>query len=263
MRLEILSQKSLVPTEKPAIVFVHGAWHGAWCWTETLMPYFAQHGYDTFAISLRGHGKSQLKGSLKFIRIKHYVDDVMGFVAQINRPMVLVGHSMGGFVVQHCMAKQNPNIIKGILIAPVPPTGTPKKSRDIGIPKPSFGDMLKMIFTLQTFPLIGTIDKARAYFFTKNFPEDKMEEVFEQLQDESFLAVLDISGRDLPDVSKVKVPVMVLGGTEDAFFSPSDLQATAKAYQTDLQIFEGMPNNLFIEEGWEKVAESMKNWLEK
>ena len=43
--------------QKPyPIVFVHGAWHGAWCWEEHFLDYFAQHGYVVLAFDLRQHG---------------------------------------------------------------------------------------------------------------------------------------------------------------------------------------------------------------
>ena len=48
------------------LLFVHGAWHGAWCWDEFFLPYFKSKGYSYFALDLRSHGKSRSKKYFKF-----------------------------------------------------------------------------------------------------------------------------------------------------------------------------------------------------
>jgi len=42
-------------TNKPAFLLVHGAWHGAWCWT-SLIPHLAAAGHVAIAIDLPGYG---------------------------------------------------------------------------------------------------------------------------------------------------------------------------------------------------------------
>ena len=42
--------------EKTPVLFVHGAWHGAWCGDEHFLDFFADKGYRAVALSLRGHG---------------------------------------------------------------------------------------------------------------------------------------------------------------------------------------------------------------
>jgi len=64
------------------LLFVHGAWHGAWCW-EPFLDYFAKHGYNGYALSLRGHGKSSNRKNLKLTRIDDYVEDVRQVVKDI------------------------------------------------------------------------------------------------------------------------------------------------------------------------------------
>ncbi len=32
---------------------MHGSYHAAWCWAEKFLPYFAEQGYDAWAVSLR------------------------------------------------------------------------------------------------------------------------------------------------------------------------------------------------------------------
>ncbi len=82
------------------ILFVHGVWHAAWCWDEHFLPYFAEKGFTAYALSLRHHGKSQSTGSIRWIRGAEYVEDVAQVVEMIGQTPVLIGHSMGGYIVQ-------------------------------------------------------------------------------------------------------------------------------------------------------------------
>src|SRR6516164_11750402 len=85
----------LAPPRATPLLFVHGAWHGAWCWAEHFLPYFSAKGYECSALNLRGHGRSSIKGSLRFARIADYVADVEKVAARMPAPPILVGHSMG------------------------------------------------------------------------------------------------------------------------------------------------------------------------
>jgi hypothetical protein len=41
--------------DRPTFVFVHGAWHGGWCWSE-VVRLLAGRGYPAIALDLPGHG---------------------------------------------------------------------------------------------------------------------------------------------------------------------------------------------------------------
>ncbi len=119
--LEIIKKSGDGSISTP-LLFVHGAWHGAWCWGPFL-DYFSKHGYNSYALSLRGHGKSPNRKSLKTTRIDDYVEDVRQVVKTIttesgSRP-ALIGHSMGGLIVQKYL-ETDPDIPKAFLLAPVP-----------------------------------------------------------------------------------------------------------------------------------------------
>lgn len=85
--------------QHPPLLFVHGSFHGAWCWEEHFLPHFAAEGYDCYALSLRGHGGSELgddhppraAGTLQ-----SHVDDLASFIATLPAPPVLVVHSFSG-----------------------------------------------------------------------------------------------------------------------------------------------------------------------
>lgn len=82
MTLEVIVRRPPVTPHPTPLLFVHGAWHGAWCWNEHFLPYFADKGYLAYALSLRGHAGSPPTKPLSLNGIWDYVADV----AQIGRP---------------------------------------------------------------------------------------------------------------------------------------------------------------------------------
>jgi len=92
---------------RPPLLLVHGAGHGAWCW-ELWQERLPALGWESFALSLRNHPGSRPVDSetyLARLRVEDYADDVATLARHIARPCVVVGHSMGGIVVQSFAAR--------------------------------------------------------------------------------------------------------------------------------------------------------------
>src|ERR1700735_3012442 len=98
--LEVIDRGSCSESQRTPILFVHGANHEAWCWDEHFLDFFAGHGYRAVALSLRGHGGSPAKKPVNRCSIADYVDDLCSVVEGLPTAPILVGHSMGGFIVQ-------------------------------------------------------------------------------------------------------------------------------------------------------------------
>lgn len=70
---------------------------------------------------MRGHGGSPGRERLRRTRVRDLVADVESVVAGFPEPPVLVGHSLGGFVVQKYL--ETHTAVGAVLLAPAPPTG--------------------------------------------------------------------------------------------------------------------------------------------
>jgi pimeloyl-ACP methyl ester carboxylesterase/GNAT superfamily N-acetyltransferase len=102
------------------VLFVHGVAGDGWQWRENFLPYFAWHGYSASALSLRGHGGSESRDN---VTLRGYEEDVQTVLSHLDdRPTIIVGHSMGGFLSQRVM-EHNGGIEKASLITSVPPWG--------------------------------------------------------------------------------------------------------------------------------------------
>jgi pimeloyl-ACP methyl ester carboxylesterase len=43
--LEVIDKGSVSDVHPVPLLFVHGAWHAAWCWDEYFLDFFAENGY--------------------------------------------------------------------------------------------------------------------------------------------------------------------------------------------------------------------------
>ena len=72
-------------------------------------------------MTLRGHGSSEGRNKLRWARIADYVEDVASVVRQLPSPPVLIGHSMGGFVIQKYLEDEDAG--GAVLLFSPPPVG--------------------------------------------------------------------------------------------------------------------------------------------
>ena len=114
------------------LLFVHGAFTGAWCWDEHFLPYFAARGHDAWAVDLRGHGDDA--APVELASIEDYVADLLLAIEQIGEPPVIVGHSMGAIVVQRALHRAAVRAVA--LLAPVPLQGMLGSSFELAAKNP-------------------------------------------------------------------------------------------------------------------------------
>jgi pimeloyl-ACP methyl ester carboxylesterase len=115
--LELIDKGSCSDAHPTPLIFVHGASLAAWCWDEHFLDFFADHGFRAVAVSLRGHGASTLPKRLNSCSVADYIDDVRSTVDMLSSEPVLIGHSMGCFVVQKYLEKHR--AAAAVLIAPL------------------------------------------------------------------------------------------------------------------------------------------------
>src|SRR5262249_2500733 len=75
--------------------------HDRTCWEPVMAPGLAERGIASIRLDLTGHGGSA--GSVRGAHLRHYVADIRAVIVAEGLPperVVLLGHSLGGVVVQ-------------------------------------------------------------------------------------------------------------------------------------------------------------------
>ncbi len=258
MKLEVISKKPEHPSHQTPLLFIHGAWHGAWCWEKYFLPYFVKRGFDCYAMSLRGHGVSEKPLHSRWMRITDYVEDIKQVVDGLVQKPVLIGHSMGGLVVQKYLEENKAPA--AVLLASVPLKGVFKTALRIARRHPIA--FLKANLTWRLYPIIGTLERTREAFFSHDISSRRLHQYFSLMQDESYLAFLDMMFFSLPKPEHVSTNVLVLGAEKDTIFHVEEIEETAAAYNQTAEIFSGMAHDMMLEKGWQLVADRIIQWLE-
>jgi pimeloyl-ACP methyl ester carboxylesterase len=261
MQLEVITRTpETTPAHATPLLFVHGAWHGAWCWDEYFLPYFAQHRYTAVAMSARGHGKSEGRERLRWLSSGEFVADIEQVANSFSTPPVLIGHSMGGYAVQKYL--ETHRVPAAVLLASVPTHGIWQFSLRNFKRFPL--KMLRFIVTLTPEALIRPRSTADALLFSGDLTPEVRAKYYAQLQGESFRLAIDSLFLALPRVKQIKAsgtPMLVLAAQNDQIFSVAEEEATARAYGAEFQAFPNMAHDMMLESGWQAAADKIIAWL--
>jgi len=121
--------------DRPTFVFVHGAWHGGWCWSE-VVRLLAERGYPAIALDLPGHGitarlpQAYLQqpqnpaalanevSPLASLTLNDYRDHTLkilrGLADDNDGRVILVGHSLGGATLS-AVGEAAPELVKRLV----------------------------------------------------------------------------------------------------------------------------------------------------
>jgi pimeloyl-ACP methyl ester carboxylesterase len=260
MRLEIISRYPDGETKSLPLLFVHGSFAGAEIWDEYFLPYFAAQGYQVHALSLRGHGASEGREHLPWWGLADYVADLKHSVQKLPRAPVLIGHSMGGMVVQKYLESQP--AAGAVLMASVPPHGLLPSLLGMAVGNPP---LLYQILLLQSLgPRFITLDVLRRALFSDNTPDAQLLAYVRMLQAESHRVTWDMLGLNpLRLNGKPRIPMLVIGAGQDAFISTSLVRETARYYGADSVSFPDLAHAMMLEANWRQVADYLLDWLDK
>ncbi|MBO1581233.1 alpha/beta hydrolase [Bacillus sp. XF8] len=252
--LEVIQTTPIGMPRTSPLLFVHGANHAAWCWKEHFLPFFQAHGFQSYALSFRGHGRSEGREKLHTFTMDDYVEDVYRVLQTLEQKPIIIGHSMGGAVVQKIMHQHPQRIEAAVLMASIPPGGMLK-------------DFLRLLlmhskkFRQITLYNQGKITSFPVDLFLHDATPEERQSLNRKLQPESTKASRDCLKRVVPKKTIAQVPLLVLGADEDSMISKKTTQSIGRFYQTEPVIFPQMGHDIMLEPRWQEVAEHILAFL--
>lgn len=244
--------------ERGTLLFVHGAYTDSTYWGTHFIPFFQRHGFDCYAVDLSGHGASAGRERLDEFGLDDYADDIAHAVGMIDRPLTLVGHSMGALAVQRYLERAP--VASAVFLSPVPPTGTTASAAQLAIRYPAYFKALEEtvsgVFSEANNDLLARI------YFAPDATGDEVLAFLPTVMPESQRAVLEMALLAVrPPARRHKVPTLVIGGEADAIFPSSNLFFTSLSWQAKEIRVPGAGHMLPIDRNWQTVATHMLEWV--
>lgn len=92
---------------KSKVLLLHGAWHNGSCWME-VQKLLKEKGYESEALTLPGNGVNDDKN----VSYDDYVQYVSEEINKQDKPVIVVGHSSAGHILQMAIPKAKENVEK-------------------------------------------------------------------------------------------------------------------------------------------------------
>ncbi|MCX7946252.1 MAG: alpha/beta hydrolase [Hydrogenophilus sp.] len=250
--LELLHEPPTVsPRPLPPLLFLHGAFGSARCWHHWLR-YFAQRGYDAWALSLPGHGGTSARKPLDLLSLDDYLAHLLSILPRLPAPPILLGHSMGGFLVQRAIARTP--FPAAILLASVPPTGLAFSLWQL------FLNHIQALWAIQRYQIRGALDLdplARLLFHHPPSP-DLLAQAIDCAQPESTRALLDLILTPLfTPPPPPAFPVLVFGAEHDHLIPWSETERTARHYRVSPRKLPDAGHAFMFEPHWPRLADTI------
>jgi pimeloyl-ACP methyl ester carboxylesterase len=244
--------------KKSPLLFVHGLCHASWCWEEYFAPYFRTRGYEVESLNLRGHGPEAGR-PIRFTPLSTYVEDVRRASERMTSAPIVIGHSMGGAIVQRYLANGG-QAAAAVLVASVPPDGVLR-----GTVRYASSHPLRFAAINATLSFRPMVKNSAAFriFFSDETPEAEVRRFQAKAQDESYRAYIDMMLMSLFRPRPTGLPMLVVAAGKDALFSPREEVELAKHHGAEFELFPRLGHDMMLDVGWEGVADRIYHFLER
>lgn len=240
------------------LLMMHGMWHGAWCW-QHWQALFAEWGWESHAFSLPGHAGSPVQRPIRWCTLDYYLRFLKAEVERLPRKPVLVGHSMGGALVQWYLKHVTDELPAIVMVA----SWVSHSSYADGFVRFVRIDPVGVLLTM----LVGT---ATPYIRTPQQAAKKLispqalyqpEELHARLGPESALVIIQHNPPFWFPAKRVRAPMLWLAGECDAVVGIAAERRSAAYYQAEFRLVPAAAHNLMMEHNYQTTAEMIGKWL--
>ncbi|MBL0885977.1 alpha/beta hydrolase [Myceligenerans indicum] len=256
------------------VIFVHGLWLHATSW-DPWIEHFTAAGHEAHAPGwpgtlptveeTRAHPESVGGYGIDDV-VRHYADHV----ATLDEPVVAVGHSFGGLVVQRLLAERH--VAAAVAVDPAPVRG------NIVLPPSSLRVASVALRNPANFRgAVSLTPSEFAYGFGNELDEAECTELYERWTVpspgrplfEDAAANLVPSSPAAVDFSAERGPLLLVAGGMDHTVPASLTRTAHKLYSrnshevTDLVELVDRGHSLTVDHGWSEVADIAIDWIKE
>jgi len=248
---------------KGVVVILHGLGEHSERYAD-FAGFLVKHGWTVYLYDQRGHGRSG-GARMHAQSIAELADDLRDFLKFARKqggdsPFFLIAHSFGGQVAINCLAQNGIQVDGAVLSAPnvqvavkVPPL------------KRSAAKLLSYI--LPTFSVANEIDPdtvSRDKDIVAKYKADPL--VQHQISVRLGTQILENVDAIFEIIPKIKVPLLILHGSEDRITSPAGsrkLYESVGSKDKRFKLYPGFYHEILNEIGKHEVYQDIETWLEE
>jgi pimeloyl-ACP methyl ester carboxylesterase len=247
--LEVIHEAPAKPNGRPPLLFLHGMCQGAWVWSERWMPAAAARGWDTYALSYRGHGNSGGNEAHRWTPLAAYVQDVLTTLPTLPAPPILIGHSMGGVVMVRAL--QHYTAPAAVYMAPATYRGI--TGIVPGLWRKAPGDVIRSMLTLPVTP-------RPEHLVTDRVPRADSERWARMSRPGTPRNTLDLQWPTR--ISAKQIPSLLLAPAKDYLIPMSEFEYNARQNNSAMRVYPDAGHSLMLEVEWEQALDDTLAWLE-
>jgi pimeloyl-ACP methyl ester carboxylesterase len=256
----------------PPVVFVHGLWIHSSSWTPWIERFDAA-GYQATAADWPGDQATvdAARANPRSIAdrgIEEIVEHHKRYIGGLDERPILVGHSIGGLIIQRLLAEDF--AVAGVAIDPAPIKGVLRRPLS----------SLKVAFPVLRRPAnrrlaISLTQEEFRFGFGNAIPTAESDELFaawaipgpaRPLFESAFAVVTLHSPAGVDTKNSARGPLLFIAGGRDNTVPASVVRAAHRRYRrssavTELREFTDRGHSITIDGGWPQVADAALGWL--
>ena len=223
------------------LVFIHGMWGTPKQWINYI-KYFEKKGFEVDAIDYLSDIDMENARLMDFIKyVEKYADG-----------NILIGHSLGGLIVQK--VGERSNIKAGIAISSAPP-------RDIKFSSGMTFDAIKYVPNILRNKPFKPDYKFIKKYILNCVGEERSKEIYSNLKPFPAKASMDIFMRRIKvDEKRVRAPMLFIAGKDDVISPPEMIKKIAEKYNAS---YEEVNTCHWIFDDYEEIAEKIEEFIIK
>ena len=197
------------------------------------------------------------------LKLNNVVEHIANFIQGLDEKPAIIGHSMGGLVVQ--LLLQRDLAVAGVAIDPAPPAGV--FTTAFSFLKANFPAINPFLLSQ---PVQMSFEQFQ-YAFVNTLPLDEQHAAYDRYAIPRIARRADfvtLGGAGKVDFKKPHPPLLITAGEKDhivpAVLNKSNFNKyKASSSVTEFKVFAGRDHFVIGEKGWEEVADYSLAWLER